>query len=110
MVGGEEMATSVRTRSGSRWTWIVIAAVGLLVDAVVHFHLAGAYSGVRSNLVSQGDLFRIEATVAVLAAAALLIRPRRYTAAVAFLVAAGGFIAVVVTRYVNVGAVGPLPN
>jgi hypothetical protein len=89
---------------------IVIAAAGLLLDAVVHFHLAGAYSGVRTDLVSEGDLFRVEATVAAIVAVALLIRPRRYTAAAAFLVAAAGVIAVVVTGYVNVGAVGPLPN
>lgn len=104
------MATSVRTPSALRWTLIVITAVGLLVDAVVHFHLAGSYSGVRTNFVSEGTLFRIEATVATLAAAALLIRPRRYTAAVAFVVAAGGTLAVVITRYVNMGAVGPLPD
>jgi len=88
----------------------VITAVGLLVDAVVHFHLAGSYANVRSNLVSEGTLFRIEATVAALAAIALLIRPRRYTAAVAFVVAAGGTLAVVVTGFVNVGAVGPMPD
>jgi len=104
------MATNVRNRSALRWTLIIITAVGLLVDAVVHFHLAGSYSNVRTSLVNEGDLFRIEATVATLAAAALLIRPRRYTAAVAFAVAAGGTLAVVVTRYVNVGAIGPLPN
>jgi len=104
------MATSVQTPSALRWTLIVITAVGLLVDAVVHFHLAGSYANVRSNLVSEGTLFRIEATVAALVAIALLIRPRRYTAAVAFIVAAGGTLAVVVTGFVNVGAVGPLPD
>jgi hypothetical protein len=88
----------------------VIAVVGLLIDAYVHFHLASAYSGVRSSVLSQGDLFRAEATVAVIAAAALLFRPRRYTAALAFLVAAGGTAAVVVYTYVNLGALGPMPN
>lgn len=104
------MATSVRSRSALRWVLILIAAVGLLIDAFVHFHLAAAYSSVRTSTLSEGDLFRVEATVATIAAAALLIRPRRYTAALAFVVAAGGTAAVVFTRYVNVGAFGPFPN
>jgi len=104
------MATSVRNRSGLRWTLTVIAAVGLLIDAFVHFHLAGAYSSVKTSALSEGDLFRVEATVATITAIALLIRPRRYTAAIAFVVAAGGTAAVVFTRYVNVGAFGPFPN
>lgn len=104
------MATSVRSRSALRWILIMIAAVGLLVDAFVHFHLAGSYSSVKTNYLSEGDLFRAEATVALIVAAALLIRPRRYTAAAAFVVAAAGTIAVVVTRYVNVGALGPFPD
>jgi hypothetical protein len=106
----EKMATGVRRFSVLRWSLMVIAAVGLSIDAYVHFHLASAYSGVRSSVLSQGDLFRAEATVAVIAAAALLIRPRRYTAALAFLVAAGGTAAVVFYTYVNLGALGPLPN
>jgi hypothetical protein len=37
-------------------------------------------------------------------------RPRRWTALIAFLVSAGGFAAVLLYQYVNVGAIGPLPN
>jgi hypothetical protein len=104
------MATSVRRPSVLRWSLTVIAAVGLLIDAYVHFHLAPAYSGVKSSVLTQGDLFRAEATMAVIAAAALIFRPRRYTAALASVVAAGGTAAVVVYTYVNVGGFGPLPN
>ena len=104
------MATNVRGLSGLRWFLILIVIVGLLIDAYVHFHLASAYSGVKSSVVSQGDLFRVEATAALIAAAALLFRPRTYTAALAFLVAAGGTAAVVVYTYVNLGSFGPLPN
>ena len=46
----------------------------------------------------------------MIAAVALLVRPRRYTAAFAFLVAASGTVAVVLYRYVDVGAIGPIPN
>lgn len=104
------MATSVRMRSALRWALTLIAAAGLVIDAYVHFHLASGYSGVKSSVLSQADLFRGEATVAAIAAAAVLLRPRRYTAAFAFLVAAAGTAAVLVYRYVDVGAFGPFPN
>jgi hypothetical protein len=93
-----------------RWGLILIAVAGLAIDAYVHFHLASAYSGVKTSTLSQGDLFRAEGAVALIAAAALLLRPRRYTAAFAFIVLAAGTAAVVVYRYVNVGAFGPFPN
>jgi hypothetical protein len=88
----------------------VVVVAGLAVDAYVHFDLASAYERVASSTLSQADLFRTEGVLAVLAAVAVLVRPRRYTAALAFLVSAGGTAAVLVYRYVDVGAVGPLPN
>lgn len=104
------MATRVRARSALCWALTLVTVAGLVVDAYVHFHLASAYSSVRSSVLSQGDLFRAEATVAAIAAAAVLFRPRRYTAAFAFLVAAAGTAAVLVYAYVDVGAFGPVPN
>jgi hypothetical protein len=76
----------------------------------VHFDLASQYDVIKSSVLSQGDLFRAEATVAAIAAAAVLLRPRRYTAAFAFVVAAAGTAAVLVYAYVDVGAFGPIPN
>jgi hypothetical protein len=89
-------------------TFVVLA--GLAVDVYVHFDLASSYAGVKSSTLSQADLFRAEGVVALIAAVALLVRPRRYTAAFAFLVAAAGTAAVLVYRYVDVGAFGPVPN
>ena len=80
------------------------------MDAFGHFDLASAFKNVKSSTLSQADLFRAEATAAVVAAVALLVRPRRYTAAFAFLVAAAGTVAVVLYRYVDVGAFGPVPD
>jgi len=80
------------------------------VDAYVHFNLASAFAQVKTSTLSQADLFRADATVALIAAVALLVRPRRYTAAFAFLVAAGGTVAVVLYRYVDIGSIGPIPN
>lgn len=93
-----------------RWTLTVIVVAGLAVDAFVHLDLASAFKNVKTSTLSESELFRAEAVAAVLAAVALLARPRRYTAAFAFLVAAAGTAAVLVYRYVDVGAFGPVPN
>jgi hypothetical protein len=101
---------SARSRMVLQVTLTAIVVIGLAVDAYVHFHLASAFKYNKTSTLSETDLFRLEATAAVIAAVALLVRPRRYTAAFAFLVAAAGTIAVVVYRYVDVGAIGPIPN
>ncbi|MFJ2188993.1 hypothetical protein ACIOJE_13730 [Kitasatospora sp. NPDC087861] len=85
------------------------AAAALAVDAYVHADLAEGYDAVVKS-VSQGDLFRIEAALAALAALLLLVRPHRPALAFAFLVAAGGLAALLLYRYVDVGSLGPLPN
>jgi hypothetical protein len=89
-------------------TLLVVAGLG--IDAFVHFDLASAFANVKTSTLSQADLFRVEAVAAIVVAIALLARPRRYTAALACLVAAAGTVAVVVYRYVDVGAFGPIPN
>ena len=104
------MALSSRTWSAVKWGLALVAAAGLAIQAYVHFDLASQYDVIKSGVLSQGDLFRAEATAAVIAAAAVLIRPRRYTAAFAFVVAAAGTAAVLVYAYVDVGAFGPFPN
>lgn len=88
----------------------VIVAAGLAVDAYVHFDLASNYDVIKTSTLSQGDLFRAEGVVAILAAVAILARPRRYTAAIAFAVAASGLTALLVYRYDNIGAIGPVPG
>lgn len=101
---------SARNRSPLHVALTAVVLVGLAVDAIVHFHLASSYAGVKSNTLSQADLFRVEGALAVIAGVALLVRPRRYTAALAFLVSAGGTAAVLLYRYVDVGAFGPVPD
>ncbi|HWC36485.1 MAG TPA: hypothetical protein VG650_16885 [Mycobacteriales bacterium] len=88
----------------------VLASAGLVIDAVVHLRLASNYDPVGGT-ISQGALFRVEAVVALAAAAAVLVTPwRRAAYALALLVAASAFGAVMLYRYVNVGSLGPLPN
>ena len=101
---------SNRGRLTTRVVLTVIVVAGLAIDAYVHFHLASAFKQNKTSTLSETDLFRAEAVAAIVAALALLLRPRRYTAAFAFLVAAAGTVAVVVYRYVNVGKIGPIPN
>jgi hypothetical protein len=101
---------NARSLFGLRVLLTLIVLAGLAIDAYVHFDLAAGYDGVKSDWLSEGDFFRIEGSIAILAAVALLVRPRRYTALFAFLVTAGGLAAVVVFRYVDLGAHGPLPE
>jgi hypothetical protein len=80
------------------------------VDAVVHVGDAGFYDVNAGALVSEGTLFRVEAGAAALVALALLVRPTRIVWLVALAVAAGAAGAAVWSTYVDVGALGPLPD
>ncbi len=88
----------------------VATAIALGIDAYVHARDASFYDAVRTSVISQGNLFRLEAAVAALIAVALLVRPSRFWWAAALLVAASAFGAVLLYRYVDVGTLGPLPN
>lgn len=87
----------------------IVAAAGLAVDAYVHAKLADQYDAVSAD-ISQGTLFRAEAGLAAFAALLVLVWRRPLSAAFAWLVAAGGLAALMVYRYIDVGAHGPLPN
>lgn len=87
----------------------LICAAGLAVDARIHLKLAPAYDAIKSSTVSQGDLFRIESGLAIVAALLVLLVHRRATALIAFAVAGGGLAALIVYRYFDIGALGPLP-
>ena len=100
----------------TKWNAVVAAGVvaaGLGVDAYVHWHLAPGFDGVKgtaSPQISQGQLFRVETALALIAMALVLVTSRRLAALVALLVAAGGLGAVLLFAYVDVGGWGPLPN
>ncbi len=78
---------------------LLVTAIALVVNAVIHLQLAGPFDAITGTLVSQGTLFRIQAAVNI-AAALLLITRTRWAAAVAALVAAGGLALVVTTALV----------
>lgn len=89
---------------------IVIAVAGLAIDAYVHFDLAGNYELIKTSTLSEADLFRIEGAVAIVAALLLLVRPRRYTAAIAAVVAGTALLVLLLYRYNDIGRIGPIPS
>lgn len=99
----------------ARWTWprallALLAAAGLGVDAYVHLDLAARYTPIATSTLSQADLFRAQAGLAIAAAVLLIVRPRRYTAGFAALVAASALAALLVYRYYDIGQLGPFPD
>ena len=91
------------------WTLRVGTPAALGIDAAIHLQNASAYDAVTATL-SQGELFRIEAVLAVAVGLLVLLWPRRGSWVAAVLVGASALGAVLLYRYVDLGALGPLPN
>jgi hypothetical protein len=91
------------------WGLRIGTAAALGIDAMVHWQNAPAYDAVTGT-ISQGQLFRVEAALAVVVGLLVLVRPRPSSWLAALLVAASALAAVLLYRYVDVGALGPLPN
>ncbi|GAB3668638.1 hypothetical protein GCM10027596_39700 [Nocardioides korecus] len=98
------------TRSHVRLVLRGLIAACLVVDAVVHLRLAGGYQLAQPQGIGQGNLFRIEAVVALFAAAYVSLRWTRTSLLIAMGVGASAFLAVMLSRYVNVPALGPIPS
>lgn len=99
-------------KTGRLWLRLV-AASGLAIDAYVHWNLApdfDSFVGTGPHHMSQGQLFRAEAVLAAIALLLVLFVDHLLAAALAFVTAAGGLAAVLLYRYVDVGAIGPLPD
>ena len=86
-----------------------ILAVALVVDAVVHLRLAGGYQQSAPGGIGAGNLFRVEAVAALVVAAWVLWRGSRASLLAAFAVGLSAVVAVVLYRYVDVPALGPIP-
>jgi hypothetical protein len=96
-------------RTAAVWTLAVLAAAGLAYDAYVHLDLASVYDG-NGDTITQGALFRVEAAMAILVGLAVLVSDHRLVWLAAGLTGIGGVALVCLYRYVDVGAIGPLPN
>lgn len=100
-------------RNGSKLTGIGLRAgtgAALIVEAVIHLQLAANYQLAAPAGIGQGNLFRIEAAAAMLAALWVLVSGSWKAYAAALLVAAGGLGAVLLYRYYQVPAFGPIPS
>jgi len=91
------------------WTLRVGTAAALGIDAAVHWQNASAYDAVTAT-ISQGELFRVEAVLAVAVGLLVLLWPRRSSWVAALAVGASALAAVLLYRYVDVGTLGPLPD
>ena len=96
-------------RAGERVLAVVTAAL-LGVDAFVHLHYAHNYDQFKSSTMSEGTLFRIQGVVAIVVGVLLLIWPGVLTWLLSLLVAGSAVVAVTLYAYVDVGALGPLPD
>jgi hypothetical protein len=101
---------SVSRRSLISLTLMVVAVVGLVIDAYVHLKLASDYDANRTQQLSQGLLFRLEAALSIAAAVALIGWPRRYTALTVAGVAGSALLVLLVYRYFDIKALGPIPS
>jgi len=87
----------------------VCTALALFIDAGVHIHLAPGYQAGNSAGIGQGNLFLLESAAAVLAALYVLLRGSRAAYGTALIISLSAFAAVVIYRYVNIPAFGPIP-
>lgn len=77
-----------------------LTALGLVINAIIHLQLAGPFDAVTGSLVSQGDLFRIQAGAGILIAVLLVALRRAWVALAAAAVAAGGLALLVLSTLV----------
>nr|WP_239537354.1 hypothetical protein [Arthrobacter roseus] len=71
--------------------------------------MAGNYDKSAPGGIGAGNLFRIEAVVAIISALYLLLVGSRRSYAVAAVVALSAFAAVLLSRYVELPPLGPIP-
>ncbi len=81
----------------------------LVVDAVVHISLAPGYQAAAPGGMGQGNLFYLESAAALAAALYVLFIGSRRAFLAALIVTGGGLAAVVLYRYVDIPALGPIP-
>src|ERR687895_1192303 len=91
----------------------ILVAAGLAADAFVHWRFAPDMApgpNAPSGAIGGDVLFRVEAVAAALAALLVLAWARRWTYALAFLVATSAVGALLLYYYVDFGQLGPIPR
>jgi hypothetical protein len=87
----------------------LIAVAGLSIDAYVHLDLASTYAEAQAP-VNEGILFRAEAVLALLTGLALSTSARRLPFVLGLAVSASALTVMLVSRYVDLGSLGPFPD
>lgn len=87
----------------------VLVVAALVVTAVIHLQLAPGYQQVPHDGIGQGTLFQVQAVASLAAALYVLVRGTRPAYLVAAVTALSALAAVLITRYVPLPAIGPLP-
>lgn len=87
----------------------LIAVAGLSIDAYVHLDLAPTYAEAAAA-INEGILFRAEAALALLSALALILSARRLWFLLALAVSGSALALMLVSRYVDLGPLGPFPD
>ncbi|MBT2597234.1 hypothetical protein [Arthrobacter sp. ISL-72] len=85
-------------------------AASLVLSAVIHVQLAPGYQQAAPGSNGQGTLFLIQAGAAILAAVFVLLKNTRTAFAAAAAVGFSSLAAVILYRYVQIPAIGPLPS
>lgn len=99
-------------RSPAAWTLAavrLVIAAGLGGDAYVHIDLAHTYAE-AGGAISEATLFQAEAAVASVTALAVILTGRRAAYVLGLAVSASALAVMIVSRYVDLGAIGPLPD
>ncbi|MCO4265224.1 hypothetical protein NG697_20320 [Pseudarthrobacter sp. MDT3-26] len=100
----------LKGHSRSLWVLRVGVAAALVVSAVIHVQLAPGYQQAAPGGIGQGTLFLVQAGAAVLAAVFVLVTGSRAAFAAAAAVGLSSLAAVILYRYVQVPAIGPMPS
>ena len=89
-----------------RWLLTATLAVALIVNAVVHLRLAAPFDAIVGSLLSQGDLFRMQAAANLAAVALVVLARRRWADALAAALAIAGAALLVVSSLVPIDLTG----
>lgn len=87
----------------------LVAVAGLSIDAYVHLNLASTYAEAQAP-INEGILFRAEAVLALLTAIALITSRRRLPFVLGFAVSASALALMLLSRYADLGPIGPFPD
>lgn len=86
----------------------VLSAVALAISGYVHLHLAHRYG--YPGTITGTQMFLAQGVTALVLAAAVLVTGNRWVWAAGAALGLASFAAVMTYRYVDLGAIGPLPN